>query len=77
MVAAVADGVAAAQRLARGYDPPVSANGYRLLGMLVWRGGRWYLRRRLPARGRVLAYGGAAAGLGALALAVLLRRGSG
>jgi len=27
----------------------MNGNGYKLLGMLVWRGGKWYLRRRLPS----------------------------
>jgi hypothetical protein len=35
--------------------------GYTLLGKLVWRGGRWYLRRRYPNAGRRLKL--AAAGL--------------
>jgi len=41
--------------------------GYKLLGMLVWKGGRLYLRRRMDTRrlllkgGAVLALGGAAA----------------
>ncbi|HLB21085.1 MAG TPA: hypothetical protein VK605_03200 [Solirubrobacteraceae bacterium] len=44
------------------------ANGYKLLGFAVWRGAKWYVRRRLPsARTTVagalglLAAGGAAA----------------
>jgi hypothetical protein len=48
-------------------------SGYKLLGYVVWRAGKWYLRRRLPSR-RVAA----AAGLGAVAAGaaavVLLRR---
>jgi hypothetical protein len=35
----------------------MSATGYRALGFVVWQGGRWYLRRRLPSRRRVLARG--------------------
>jgi hypothetical protein len=48
-------------------------NGYRLLGYVVWRAGKWYLRRRLPSR-RVL--GGAALALvaGVAASIVLIRR---
>jgi hypothetical protein len=50
-------------------------SGYRLLGYVVWRAGKWYLRRRLPSRrvAAVAALGliGAAAGA-----AVLVRRAS-
>jgi hypothetical protein len=35
----------------------VSANGYRLLGFVVWQGGKWYLRRRLPSTRRVVVSG--------------------
>jgi hypothetical protein len=35
--------------------------GYKLLGYVVWRGGRWYVRRRFPHLGRNLAIGGAVA----------------
>ena len=38
--------------------------GYRLLGFTVWRGGKWYLRRRFAGTGRKFAM----AGLGALAV---------
>jgi len=34
---------------------------YTLLGKLVWRGGRWYLRRRFPGLGRKLKLTGAGA----------------
>jgi hypothetical protein len=47
-------------------------SGYELLGRLVWRAGKWYLRRRLPSR-----RAGAAAAialLGAAAAAVALAR---
>jgi hypothetical protein len=50
----------------------MKANGYRLLGKVIWKGGRWYLRRRLPPV-RSLALTGVAAG-GALVLAVLIVR---
>lgn len=46
-----------------------SGDPYRLLGYVVWRGAKWYLRRRLPAT-RKLAVGGLAAA-GALALAAV------
>jgi len=51
----------------------MSANGYRLLGFAVWQGGKWYLRRRLPAPRRVL-LAGLLAGAGATALAAIARR---
>jgi hypothetical protein len=45
---------------------------YRLVGFVVWKAGRWYLRQRLP-RLRSLALKGLAGG-GALAGAVVLAR---
>jgi hypothetical protein len=46
-------------------------NGYKLLGYVVWRAGKWYLRRRLPSRRLALGAGLGllAAGAGAAALA--------
>jgi len=38
--------------------------GYKLLGFVVWQGGKWYLRRRFEGLSRKLAIGG----LGALLL---------
>ena len=32
--------------------------GYKVLGFAVWRGGKWYLRRRFPRAGRNLAIAG-------------------
>jgi hypothetical protein len=52
---------------------PMSFNGYRFLGRAVWRGGRWYLRRRLPPR-RTLVRAGLITGATVLAAAVVLRR---
>jgi hypothetical protein len=47
-------------------------SGYKLLGYVVWRAGKWYLRRHLPSRRAVAA---AALGLlGATAAAVVLLR---
>jgi hypothetical protein len=47
---------------------------YKLLGMAVWRGAKWYLRRRGPRPGpKTLAIGGAAA-LGIGAAAILAKR---
>jgi hypothetical protein len=50
-----------------------SMNGYRLLGYVVWRGAKWYLRRRLPSRRVAVATALGLLGAGAAA-AVLLRR---
>ncbi|HZT53068.1 MAG TPA: hypothetical protein VE995_01670 [Gaiellaceae bacterium] len=51
--------------------------GYKLLGFLVWRGARWYVRRRYPGAPRKLMIGaGVAAAVGAGgAAAVALARG--
>jgi hypothetical protein len=53
---------------------------YRLLGLLVWRGAKWYLRRtymrRLSALRKAAAVGGAALLLGG-ALVALARRAQG
>jgi hypothetical protein len=43
---------------------------YKLLGFVVWQGGKWYLRKRARSAGKLLAGGLAAAGtLTAAALA--------
>jgi hypothetical protein len=53
----------------------MNGNGYKLLGMLVWRGGKWYLRRRLPStRTLVLS---ALVGLSALVAGSLIARRAG
>jgi hypothetical protein len=44
----------------------MSENAYKLLGYAVWRGGKWYLRRRLPS-----ARLAAGVGLGAFSALVL------
>jgi hypothetical protein len=38
----------------------MSDMGYKLLGFLVWRGGKWYLRRRMPELRPKLVVGGLA-----------------
>jgi hypothetical protein len=48
----------------------MNGTAYRLLGYAVWRGGKWYLSRRLPSA-RALALSGLAA---AGALAAIGRR---
>jgi hypothetical protein len=30
--------------------------GYKILGFVVWQGGKWYLRRRYPGAPRKLAF---------------------
>jgi hypothetical protein len=50
----------------------MNGNGYKLLGYVVWQGGKWYLRRRLPsARTTAVA---AVATLSVLAAAVFVAR---
>jgi hypothetical protein len=51
----------------------MSENAYKLLGYAVWRGGKWYLRRRLPSA-RLLAGIGLGAGSAVLVAALLARR---
>jgi hypothetical protein len=49
----------------------VNGNGYKLLGFAVWRGGKWYVRRKLPSRRRRVAGTlGMVAAAGAVALVV-------
>ncbi len=52
--------------------PGVSGNGYKLLGYVVWHGGKWYIQQRLPSP-RAMAGAGIAA-LSMLVVAVLLAR---
>ena len=51
----------------------MNGNGYKLLGYVVWRGGKWYLRRRLPSARKIALAAGAGLST-ALAAAVLARR---
>ena len=51
----------------------MNGTGYKLLGLVVWRGGKWYLRRRLPST-RKLVLVGAGGVTVAVGGAVLLRR---
>jgi hypothetical protein len=53
----------------------MNGNGYKLLGYLVWHGGKWYLRRRLPST-RILAAAALAVLGSATAAALLARRAS-
>jgi hypothetical protein len=50
----------------------IGNNRYGLLGYVVWQGGKWYLRRRLPSRRRVALTGAGA--LSALTLAAVLAK---
>jgi hypothetical protein len=55
----------------------MGGTAYKLLGYAVWRGGRWYLRKRLPSRRR-LGVPGLAVGAGlAAAVVAIARRASG
>jgi hypothetical protein len=54
----------------------MSTNGYRLLGYTIWKGGRWYLRRRMPPV-RSLALKGLAVGAVLAAAALIVRRAAG
>jgi hypothetical protein len=51
----------------------MSSNAYRLVGYVVWKGGKWYLRQRLPPV-RALALRGALAGGALTAVALVARR---
>jgi hypothetical protein len=50
----------------------MSSNAYRLLGFAVWNGAKWYLRKRLPSRPKLLA--SALVGFAGLSAAVVLVR---
>jgi hypothetical protein len=50
----------------------VSANGYKLLGFAVWRGAKWYVRRRFHSRRIALA--GSLGLIGAAGAAALIAR---
>jgi hypothetical protein len=54
----------------------MSPNGYKIIGYAVWKGGRWYLRQRLP-RARRFALAGVTVTGGAIAAAILAKRLSG
>jgi len=51
----------------------MNSTTYRLLGYAVWRGGRWYLRQRLPSA-RSIVLKAAGAGIALSAAAVIARR---
>jgi hypothetical protein len=51
----------------------MSGNGYKLLGYVVWRGGKWYLRQRLPSMRKLVAAALASVS-GAVAAVVIARR---
>ena len=54
----------------------MNGTGYKLLGYLVWQGGKWYLGRRLPS-GRTIAMSGLAAAGVFGAVVVFARRAGG
>ncbi|HTB71172.1 MAG TPA: hypothetical protein VK707_09340 [Solirubrobacteraceae bacterium] len=49
----------------------MNGTGYKLLGFVVWRGARWYARKRLPSARKLalLAVGGLSAAVAAGAIA--------
>jgi hypothetical protein len=51
----------------------MNATGYRILGYAVWRGGKWYLRQRMPSRRLLALTGLATAGTLGAAAAVAKR----
>jgi hypothetical protein len=51
----------------------VGGNGYKIIGYVVWKGGKWYLRKRLPSARRVALIGAGAAG-GLIAATALAKR---
>jgi hypothetical protein len=53
----------------------MNGNGYKLIGILVWRGGKWYLRRRLPETRVILAW--SLGGLSVLVAGTLIARRAG
>ncbi|HEX4484498.1 MAG TPA: hypothetical protein VH081_12020 [Solirubrobacteraceae bacterium] len=54
----------------------MNGNGYKLLGYVVWRGAKWYARKRLPSARAVVLI--AAGGLSAVAFAgVIAKRAAG
>jgi hypothetical protein len=64
----------AAKRIVHGRWVPfasVNGTGYKLLGFVVWRGARWYARKRLPSARKLalLAVGGLSAAVAAGAIA--------
>jgi hypothetical protein len=51
--------------------------GYKILGFVVWRGLKWYLRRRVDPKVAMAAAGGLLAAGAAIAAAVAAQRHSG
>jgi hypothetical protein len=51
----------------------MSSNRYKLLGYIVWQGGKWYLRRQLP-RPRTVLLVGATAATGLITAGILAKR---
>jgi hypothetical protein len=51
---------------------PVNRQSTKLVGVLLWRGGKWYVRRRLPSTRKMVSAG--LAGLSVLVVIGLLAR---
>ncbi len=74
MVTAVANGLAPARgELTAARIAPVNALAIKFVGYVLWRGGKWYLRRRLPPT-RTLVRNGLVGGLALVAMAIIARR---
>jgi hypothetical protein len=54
----------------------MNGNGYKLLGFVVWRGAKWYARKRLPST-RSFALAGVGALLAVAAAGALAKRAAG
>jgi len=53
----------------------MSGNGYKLLGYVVWRGAKWYLRQRLPSPRKIALVAGASISAAAAAAVIAKRVG--
>ncbi|HEV2973565.1 MAG TPA: hypothetical protein VGX69_01045 [Solirubrobacteraceae bacterium] len=53
----------------------MNGTGYKLLGLVVWRGAKWYARKRLPSARKLALL--AAGGLSAAAAGAIAKRATG
>jgi hypothetical protein len=51
----------------------MSATGYKMLGYVVWRGAKWYVRKRIPPP-RTIALAAGATAAGGVAVVAIARR---
>jgi uncharacterized membrane protein (GlpM family) len=54
----------------------MGATAYKIVGYVVWKGGKWYLRQRMPPV-RALARRGLVAGVAATVVVLAVRRAKG